>query len=199
MVKMITRRFGSQYGNRNISRTFFILIEKVRHFPLYRLYISGDRMKKVILILLVLLTIGLNYNWQPIQMDDYAASQLMAEIKGAVVQPGSYEITEKTTISDLIELAGGPLEEADLSSLNLNKQVLHQSVIVIPVHKDDKISLNSASLEELMRLKGIGENKARLILEYREAHQGFNTIEEIMNVKGIGEKTFEKMKDQLAL
>lgn len=44
-------------------------------------------MKKVILILLVLLTIGLNYNWQPIQMDDYAASQLMAEIKGAVVQP----------------------------------------------------------------------------------------------------------------
>ena len=50
-----------------------------------------------------------------------------------------------------------------------------------------------------MRLKGIGENKARLILEYREAHQGFNTIEEIMNVKGIGEKTFEKMKDQLAL
>lgn len=182
-----------------IFPVLFYFLLKVGHLPLYRLYISGDRLKKVILILLVLLTIGLNYNWQPIQMDDYAAAQLMAEIKGAVVQPGSYEITEKTTISDLIELAGGPLEEADLSSLNLNKQVLHQSVIVIPVYKDDKISLNSASLEELMRLKGIGENKARLILEYREAHQGFKTIEEIMNVKGIGEKTFEKMKDQLAL
>ena len=59
--------------------------------------------------------------------------------------------------------------------------------------------LQPQRIKEAVSYTHLGENKARLILEYREAHQGFNTIEEIMNVKGIGEKTFEKMKDQLAL
>lgn len=156
-------------------------------------------MKKGIIVLLVLISIILNYSWQPIQMENYAPSILTAEIKGAVNEPGIYEIKKDTSIADLIEMAGGVIENADLSSLNLNSQVLHQSVLVIPLIKDNKISLNTATLEELMQIKGVGESKAKLIIEYRENNQGFKTIEEIMNIKGIGEKTFEKMKDQLAL
>lgn len=149
--------------------------------------------------MLVLVTIILNYSWQPIKVEEYETSVLTAEIKGAVNEPGVYEIQKDTSISDLIEMAGGCSDEADLSSLNMNNQVLHQSVLVIPVIKDEKVSLNSASLEELMTIKGVGERKAKLIVEYRENNHGFKTIEEIMNIKGIGEKTFEKMKDQLAL
>lgn len=65
--------------------------------------------------------------------------------------------------------------------------------------KDNKISLNNASLEELMTLTGVGESKAIAIIKYREENNGFKKIEDIMNVSGIGEKAFEKIKDSIKL
>ena len=61
------------------------------------------------------------------------------------------------------------------------------------------ISLNNATKEELMTLKGVGEAKALAIINYREEHGLFNNIEELKNVKGIGEKMFEKIKDFITL
>lgn len=62
-----------------------------------------------------------------------------------------------------------------------------------------KISLNSATKEELMTLPGIGESKANSIIEYREKNNGFKTTEDIMNVKGIGKAMYEKIKDYIIL
>ena len=61
-----------------------------------------------------------------------------------------------------------------------------------------KISLNTSSKEELMRLNSIGLAKANAIIEYREEHL-FNRIEDIMNVKGIGKALFEKIKDYISV
>lgn len=58
-----------------------------------------------------------------------------------------------------------------------------------------KVNINTASVSELTTLPGIGEVKAKAIIEYRVANGGFKSIEEIMEVKGIGEKTFLKIKD----
>ena len=58
-----------------------------------------------------------------------------------------------------------------------------------------KLNLNTATASELTILPGIGEVKAKAIVEYRILHNGFKTVEEIMEVKGIGEKTFIKLKD----
>ncbi len=62
-----------------------------------------------------------------------------------------------------------------------------------------KVSLNSATIEELMTLPGIGESKAKLIIEYRNNNKGFKEIEEIKNVKGIGNSIYEKIKSFLTL
>lgn len=62
-----------------------------------------------------------------------------------------------------------------------------------------KVSLNNGTLEELMTIKGIGETKAKAIIEYREKFNGFVSIDEITEVKGIGEKTLEKIRNQICL
>ena len=59
------------------------------------------------------------------------------------------------------------------------------------------IDLNSAGVEELISLPGIGEVKARAIIAYRDAYGGFVAAEEIMEVKGIGQATYDKIKDRI--
>lgn len=66
-------------------------------------------------------------------------------------------------------------------------------------NKDKKISINNATLEELMTLPSIGEAKAKKIIEYRTKEGKFETIEDIMKVSGIGEALFNKIKDNIAL
>lgn len=65
--------------------------------------------------------------------------------------------------------------------------------------KDTKVSINTATVEELMKIDGIGESKAKAIVKYRETNGNFETIEDIKNVSGIGESTFEKFKDYITV
>ncbi len=67
------------------------------------------------------------------------------------------------------------------------------------VEVDTKVSLNTASLELLMTLPGIGEVKAKSIISYREENGPFVKIEDIMNITGIGESTFEQIKDYITI
>ena len=62
----------------------------------------------------------------------------------------------------------------------------------------EKINLNTATIEQLVELKGIGEKTAQKIIEYRKQHQ-FKTVDEMVNVKGVGEKTLAKIRDQLTV
>ena len=164
------------------------------------------------------------------------------EIKGAVSKPGVYELNENSIVSDLINKAGGLLNDADISVTNLAKKLKDEMVVIIytneeinslktkltavkyidkecvcpkitnnacideviynyddPIVTEGKVSLNSATLEELTTLPGIGEGKAKAIIEYRDNNNGFKSIEEIKEVKGIGESLFEKIKDYLIL
>lgn len=64
---------------------------------------------------------------------------------------------------------------------------------------DKKINLNSATLDQLKTLNGIGDSKAKGIIEYREKNGGFKSIEEIKNVSGIGDNMFERIKEQIEI
>ena len=82
-------------------------------------------------------------------------------------------------------------------------KIINDSCISLEVPKDEiikntKISLNTATKEELMTLNGIGEAKALAIIEYRKINK-FTNIEEIMNIKGIGKSIYEKIKDDISI
>ena len=61
------------------------------------------------------------------------------------------------------------------------------------------VNINTASSRDLQKLKGIGVEKARAIVAYRDEHGGFATIDELINVKGIGVKTLEKIRDNITV
>ena len=139
---------------------------------------------------------------------------ITVEIKGEVAKPDVYELEEDSIIRDLIELAGGITEEANLESINRAKKLQNNQLITIPNINDEEvlevqasveeeeneiISINNDSIERLMEIPGIGEVKAKSIIEYREKNDGFKVIEELKNVEGIGDKTFEKIKDKISL
>lgn len=62
-----------------------------------------------------------------------------------------------------------------------------------------KIDINTAGVEQLTNIAGIGPALAQRIVDYREKNGGFSTVEEIINVRGIGEKTFEKIKKDITV
>lgn len=169
--------------------------------------------------------------------------KIKVDIKGAVKNPGVYEINSNERVADAIEISGGLTNDADTSTINLSKNLTDEMVIIIytkeevaemlkgstsikyiekecicPKIENDacidnvidnkpdtntsneqKVSLNSATIDELMQLPGIGEVKAKAIIAYREENGGFKSIEELLEVNGIGESTFNKIKDQLSL
>ncbi|MGB9812507.1 MAG: helix-hairpin-helix domain-containing protein [Thermovenabulum sp.] len=124
-------------------------------------------------------------------------------ITGAVKHPGVYNLKDGDRIKDLVELAGGLLEDADIESVNLAKKLSDEEKIHIPFKgetsterliKDNRININTADETELDKLPGIGPSLAKRIVDYRNTHGPFKKIDDIKNVAGIGDKKFEDLK-----
>lgn len=160
-------------------------------------------MKKALLFFSVCAFFILSYfgRYTPVSLDLVSPTTKQCEIKGEVEHPGVYTLKWEGTIKDLITQAGGLTDQAETSSISLAKEINDKEVVVIPkknVSQKQKISLNSASLEQLDELPGIGPSIANRIIEYRN-QKSFASIEEIMEVKGIGPSVFEKIKEQITL
>ena len=138
--------------------------------------------------------------------------KIFVDVKGAVKHPGVFETTKDKRVKDLIEEAGGLLDDADTSTLNLSQRVKDQMVIYVLKHGEkpkqisdggssssntDVININTANKEQLMKISGVGKTKAEAIISYREKNGDFKKKEDITKVHGIGKATFEKIKDKI--
>ncbi len=147
---------------------------------------------------------------------------LRVHVAGAVVRPGVYDLEDDSRVADAVEAAGGFVVEADKNALNLAAFLEdgerldipfvagfvpdeEQGFVVItegtpsPLASDDLININTASIEELDQLPGIGETTAIRIIDYRTINGPFATIEDIINVSGIGTATYEEIKDLITV
>ena len=145
------------------------------------------------------------------------------DIKGEVLRPGVYEFSCESRIQEVIKKAGGFTEEADEIKINLAQKISDQMQIIVPNLnskqeggvtegnsekgnlsnttpsnlKQGTVNINTATLEELQTIKGIGKKKAEAILQYRKEHGSFRTKEDLLQVKGIGKKALEAIESQV--
>jgi len=139
---------------------------------------------------------------------------IFVDIKGAVKNPGVYQMKVGDRVKDALDAAGGLTAEADSQKVNLAQRVEDQMVIVVPkvgeeseaipagatskeASKEGKVNINTATVEELKTLKGVGEKKAEAIIEYRKKNGSFKTKEDLMKVRGIGKKLFESFEERI--
>lgn len=148
------------------------------------------------------------------KQNEKSDGKVFIDIKGAVKNPNVYQMSTNDRVIDAINKAR-PLKDADLNQVNLSERLVDQKLIYVPklgesaynnlmsnnqtninnVTKNKQINLNSASETDLKNVPGIGPNKAKEIINYREQNGGFNKIEDLKKIKGFGEKTFEKLKE----
>lgn len=146
---------------------------------------------------------------------------IVIHILGAVGQPGVYELPQGSRVADAVKMAGGYTESACVSWLNQARLLIDGEQIYVPTEeevaqwkesgesdapvesggttnqseKSSKININQATVEELMNLPGIGESKARSIVDYRQQNGKFSSIEDLMLVPGIKEGVYNQIKD----
>lgn len=147
------------------------------------------------------------------------ASTIVVDVSGAVVTPGVYELADGARVSDAIEAAGGLADEADVSTLNRASKVTDGMKITVPSQgqaapgasgesgdgdasgassqASGLVNINTASVDELQTLSGVGPSTAQAIVEDREKNGLFASAEDLMRVSGIGEKKFAKIKDSI--
>lgn len=141
---------------------------------------------------------------------DDSNTDIYVHICGAVINPGVYQVPAGTRVYQALELAGGSSDDAYLSGINLADKLADGQKVYIPAEGENAegilstdsggvqsvmININTASEAELMTLPGIGQSRAKDIINYRVKNGLFESIDDIMKVSGIKEAAFEKIKD----
>ncbi len=141
-------------------------------------------------------------------------------VDGAVQKPGVYTLPPGSRVKDAIQAAGDALPSANTSRINLAEPLQDGVLIVVPeigqasapttsqqppgerastILPGGLININTATLEELDLLPGIGPVTAEKIIQYREDNGFFVTIEDILQVPGIGDKTLDDIRDLITV
>jgi competence protein ComEA len=140
-----------------------------------------------------------------------AAKLLVVDVAGAVRRPGLYRLRSGSRIDDAIAAAGGPTGKAQLEAVNLAAPVADGEQVVVPGRgavgaaaavtppaagssPSAPLDLNTATVEQLDSLPGIGPVTAQKIVDYRQVHGAFHSVAELEGVPGIGAGRLAQLK-----
>ncbi len=138
---------------------------------------------------------------------------IVVHMIGAVARPGVYHLPEGSRIYQLLEEAGGALEDGELELINLAQPLVDGQQVFLPRHGEEgylqitltgdatavRININTAGREQLESLPGIGAVKAQSIINYRLQNGPFQSIDNLLEVSGIGDKTLEGIKELITV
>lgn len=137
---------------------------------------------------------------------------IFVQVAGAVRYPGVYQLSGNSRVFQAIDSAGGLLDEADDSDINMALSVNDGEKIYVYTKEerlealekaendltqevdDGLVNINTATAAELQSLPGIGASKANMIVTYRENNGNFSSVEEIKNVSGIGDGIYAQIQ-----
>jgi len=142
--------------------------------------------------------------------------KIIVDIKGEINKPGVYELEGDARVKEVILEAGGLTKQAEEKQLNLAEKLQDQQMIYIPNkeeaeemeeqgdkqaenNNEDTIDINTAEINELQEISGVGPAKAQAIVDYREENGAFESIDELNEISGFGEKTVEKLRDSIKI
>jgi competence protein ComEA len=149
-----------------------------------------------------------------IDVRDEGGGRVTIDVAGAVKKPGVYRLSSAQRVEDALERAGGPTRRADLSQLNRAAKLEDGRQILVPARPSKSapaaaaassapgapaqpVNLNSATLEQLDTLDGVGPATAQKILDYRTEHGGFGSVDELDQIPGIGEKRLAVLREHV--
>ena len=155
----------------------------------------------IVVLLVAIIAIGGIVAWsryspsQPIEVSISPPQELQGGIyiDGAVTNPGFYSLKTGDSIDALIQAAGGITSSADLSQLKLYIPQVEEE------EQPQKIDINRAEVWLLKALPGIGETRAKAIIDYRSQNGPFRNTNELIKVGGIGTTTYEQIKDLITV
>jgi competence protein ComEA len=141
-----------------------------------------------------------------------AAPLLVVHVVGAVRSPGLYKLRRGARVADAVSKAGGATAKADLALVNLAAPVSDGQQIVVAARAPPAaapgpassgapvgpLHLNSATVEQLDGLPGVGPVTAQKIVDYRTAHGAFSSVDDLDAIPGIGPARLEQLRELVA-
>src|SRR5882724_115312 len=141
-----------------------------------------------------------------------SATTLFVDVVGAVRRPGLYRLKDGSRVADAVARAGGPTPKAEIELVNLAARIADGEQIVVPRRglaspsatasggavAAGPVHLNSATLEQLDALPGVGPVTAQKILDYRQQHGTFGSVDELDAIAGIGPARLETLRGLVA-
>lgn len=140
---------------------------------------------------------------------DPAPAELVISVVGRVERPGLVRVPDGARVADALDAAGGAVPDTDLTALNLARRVGDGEQLLVGVAPppgvpagsgaaatpaDATVDLNTATMEQLDTLPGVGPVTAQHILDWRTANGRFTAVDQLREVDGIGEARFAKLK-----